>query len=108
MILAVSKMEDKGLQCPPPPPSEPAASYLNTSYKFFVLAKVWREALEKERRAGLEEKPSKLRRRTLKWSSTQSQLERRGLKEEPSILDKENQPASWLSPLPLLKVIGFH
>ena len=46
-IFALCKI-DKGLQGVPLP-SEAAASYLNTSYKFFVLAKVWREALEKER-----------------------------------------------------------
>jgi hypothetical protein len=34
----------------PPPTTESAASYLNTSYKFFVLAKVWREKPSLEKR----------------------------------------------------------
>ena len=76
----------------PPSPSEPAVSYLNTSYKFFV-PRLWK------RSGGLgREKSPQWRRGTLERSSTQSKLERRGLKKDPRILDKETCPLSGCLP----------
>ena len=74
----------------PPSPSEPAVSYLNTSYKFFV-PRLWK-------RSGGREKSPQWRRGTLERSSTQSKLERRGLKKDPRILDKETRPLSGCLP----------
>ena len=97
-ILAKSEARRQRFAGCPPSPSEPAVSYLNTSYKFFV-PRLWK------RSGGLgREKSPQWRRGTLERSSTQSKLERRGLKKDPRILDKERRVPS---PVAFLRVIGF-
>ena len=91
-ILAKSEARRQRFAGCPPSPSEPAVSYLNTSYKFFV-PRLWK------RSGGLgREKSPQWRRGTLERSSTQSKLERRGLKKDPRILDKEKRPLSSCLP----------